>query len=193
MGIQVVKSPIHWNYFIALEQDLEKVSRFIEFSEENFGTYSIELAHLLLAASSEVDVVLKALCNLKSPNITHENINQYRETIKKEFPEFIEERCYISRYGLILTPWSNWSADKNPLWWRSHNNVKHQRDTHFREANLHNTINALAGLSLAVLYYYREIFSQDSPCTFKNVTKMLSPSTNLIQFKQEYIHQYLIL
>ena len=56
MGIQVNGNFVHWNYYIALEQDLSKVSRFIEFSEDNFETYSIELAHLLLAASSEVDV-----------------------------------------------------------------------------------------------------------------------------------------
>ena len=63
MVIKVKENFVHWNYFIALEQDLIKVSRFIEFSQENFNTYSIELAHLLLATSSEIDVVLKALCN----------------------------------------------------------------------------------------------------------------------------------
>lgn len=75
MGIQVNGNFVHWNYYIALEQDLSKVSRFIEFSEDNFETYSIELAHLLLAASSEVDVVLKSLCNMKNNQKNHKNIN----------------------------------------------------------------------------------------------------------------------
>jgi hypothetical protein len=35
----------HWNYFLALEKDLETVSRYIEFSRDNLNTYSIELAH----------------------------------------------------------------------------------------------------------------------------------------------------
>ena len=54
MGIQSGRVFLHWNYYIALEQDLAKLSRYIEFAEGNFSTYSIELAHLLLAASSEV-------------------------------------------------------------------------------------------------------------------------------------------
>ena len=48
----------HWNYFLAIEKDLEHLSRYIEFSDANLGTYSIELTHLLLSASSEVDVVM---------------------------------------------------------------------------------------------------------------------------------------
>jgi hypothetical protein len=46
---------------------LENVSRYIEFIDANLDTYSIELAHLLLASSSECDVVFKELCALLSP------------------------------------------------------------------------------------------------------------------------------
>jgi len=60
--IKTGETLLHWNYFLALESDLERVSRYIEFDKANFKTYSIELAHLLLAASSEVDVVAKTLC-----------------------------------------------------------------------------------------------------------------------------------
>ncbi|WP_339898060.1 hypothetical protein [uncultured Gilvimarinus sp.] len=192
MGIQVNGSLVHWNYFIALEQDLAKVSRFIEFSEANFNAYSIELAHLLLAASSEVDVVLKALCNLKNPAIDHQNINQYRETIKAGLPDLIVERCFINRYGLDLEPWSNWQGEQNPIWWRSYNRVKHQRDEHFSEANLKNTINAVSGLSLVVLYYYRELFSQNCPVSFKDVTRKLKPEPTLIEFNSGYVYHNLI-
>ncbi len=30
----------HWNYFLAIEKDLENLSRYIEFSDANLGTYS---------------------------------------------------------------------------------------------------------------------------------------------------------
>ncbi|MBP6506947.1 MAG: hypothetical protein KA257_05225 [Opitutaceae bacterium] len=43
------------------------MSRFIEFAEDNFPTYSLELVRLLLAAGSEIDVALKELCNLSQP------------------------------------------------------------------------------------------------------------------------------
>jgi len=56
---------LHWNYFLVLESDLEHISRYIEFTTDNFKVYSQEFAHILLAASSEVDVVLKSLCKKK--------------------------------------------------------------------------------------------------------------------------------
>jgi len=50
---------IHWAYFLALEEDLHRLSRFVEISESNFSTHSIECARLLLASCSEAEVVLK--------------------------------------------------------------------------------------------------------------------------------------
>ena len=60
--IHATTGKLHWNYFIALERDLEVVSRYVEFCPQNFDVYSIEFAHLLFAAASEVDVVAKLLC-----------------------------------------------------------------------------------------------------------------------------------
>ena len=192
MGIQVNGNNVHWNYFIALEQDLGKVSRFIEFSEQNFDTYSVELAHLLLATCSEVDVVLKALCNMVKPDTAHKNIDHYKATISEKFPELIDEECYIPRYGLELKPWSNWKGEDNPFWWRSHNKVKHQRDAHFSEANLKNALNSMAGLSLVVLYYYREMFSKENAHTFREVTTRLQPVTTLLEFNKSYTYDNVV-
>jgi hypothetical protein len=72
----------HWNYFLALEKDLEAASRYIEFSPDNFNTYSIELAHLLLSAASEVDTLAKCICSILDPKAKPENINEYRRIIK---------------------------------------------------------------------------------------------------------------
>ena len=192
MGIQVSNSLVHWNYFVALEQDLAKISRFIEFSEANFGTYSIELAHLLLAASSEVDVVMKRLCKLKNNQKSHSNINDYKETIMQYFPDFADEKVYIHRNGISLEPWSNWKGEENPLWWRSYNKVKHERDSHYDKANLKNTVNSLAGLGLIVIYYYRELFSQENAHTFASTLDRLKPQTSLIDFNESYTYDTLV-
>ena len=192
MGIQVNGNFVHWNYFLALEQDLAKLSRFVEFSEVNFRTYSIELAHLLLASSSEIDVVLRALCNMKNQRKDHQNINDYKETIAAELPELITERVHIHRYGLELKPWVNWTDDRNPDWWRSYNDVKHQRNEHFDKANLKNALNSVAALSLVTLYYYKEVFSQEHAQDFKDVTLKLRPAPFLIDFSDAYTHDHLV-
>ena len=63
---------IHWSYFLALEEDIQRLSRFVEFNSNNFATFSLEMSHILLASSSEVDVVLKMLCKAFAPNAQNE-------------------------------------------------------------------------------------------------------------------------
>ena len=87
MEIHEHQSLLHWSYFLALEADIEKLSRYIEFTTDNFGAYSIEMAHILLAASSEVDVVAKQLCNQVAPEGKDSNIEQYRNTLREAIPE----------------------------------------------------------------------------------------------------------
>ncbi len=186
--IEVTKSHIHWNYFLALESDLELVARFIEFIEENFKTYSIELAHLLLASSSEIDVIMKELCSFLAPGEKAENIDDYRNIIKTKKPEFIEEPVYISRYGLSLNPWENWKVEKNPFWWRSYNNVKHERNIYFNEANLNNVVNALGALLITNFYYYcaKSTKKEGKKANPMTITRSLQPESKLFRLKNKY-------
>ncbi|HLA26796.1 MAG TPA: hypothetical protein VJZ49_02760 [Syntrophales bacterium] len=63
----------------------------------------------------------------------------------------------IPRFGLELTPWSNW-GDVNgvPDWWTAYNKVKHHRNTDYERGNLQNCMNAAAGLFVVILYFYKE-------------------------------------
>jgi hypothetical protein len=191
--VNTSESYIHWNYFLALESDLENVSRYIEFIDANFNTYSIELAHLLLASSSECDVVLKELCSLLSPEKDRKNIDDYREVIKSNLPEFINEPIFINRYGISVIPWDNWKEDKNPYWWTSYNNVKHERNQYFYQANLHNTICSIGGLLIACYYYYKKLFEKESKKVMQStiVTEKLQQRSNFIQLSPGFYHNYL--
>jgi hypothetical protein len=184
----------HWNYFLAIEKDLENLSRYIEFSNANLGTYSIELTHILLSASSEVDVIMKQLCLLIDSTKTTNNINEYRDIIQRHLPEFINEEICIDRYGLSYRPWDNWNGTQNPNWWRSYNNVKHQRNNHFNEANLQNTINAVGALLLVVVYYYKYAFSNEARhnINFRETTRQLQPDASFMRINADYYHSYLI-
>ena len=184
----------HWNYFLAIEQDLEKLSRYIEFSGVNLNTYSIELTHILLSASSEVDVIIKQLCELIAPASPRENINQYKVIIQQNLNSFINEEISINRFGLKYKPWINWNGAQNPDWWRSYNNVKHQRNNFFSEANLQNTINAVGALLITVIYYYKFAFSYEAGnnIEFKNVTSKLNPVAKFVTINSDYYHSYLI-
>lgn len=170
---------LHWNYFLALEKDVETLSRYVEFCEANSETFSIELAHLLFAAASEVDVVSKAFCKIKAPTAPCNNINDYRRIILNTLPGLPAATVAVSRFGMTLTPWENWSDGHNPDWWQSYNKVKHERDQHFNQATLKNTLNAMAGLLVITFEYYHAAFAPPPGSGPWSTMEQLQPRTSL--------------
>jgi len=145
---------IHWNYFLALEDDLLGLSRFIEFSKKNFKTYSLELAHLLLASTSEIDVVLKMVCKPFNPNASEEK--DYRSCIPKNVSAFTKIKVLIPRFELSFQPWHSWSKNKTPAWWTAYNKVKHRRNEYYEMACLRNVLQSMAGLFVSNLFLYKD-------------------------------------
>ena len=184
----------HWNYFIALENDLSKLSRYVEFDERNFPAFSIELAHILFAASSEIDVLAKLLCEEIDPTKPHNNIDDYRKVLRIRVPEIANMQVEIPRYGLEFTPWSEWNSDKNPAWWKAYNNVKHHRNSNFDEATLENAMLSMSGLLVFVFHYYQYSLSdiKSTPLSPKKTNYELEPDSSLIRLKGDYYPSMLV-
>jgi hypothetical protein len=193
MTIKARESLLHWNYYLALDSDLMNVSRYIEFTGANFATYSIELAHILLASSSEVDVLAKAICHLLKPKRSAASITQYRQIITGSLNDFSHQVVQVPRFALTLQPWSNWADGASPDWWRAYNDVKHHRDEHFPDASLKNALNSLGALLIVNFHFYRLTSGLDmSPRGKKDTTRLLEPESQLIKFEDEYYFSHLI-
>ena len=152
MAIRTAETEHYWNYFLALEEDLGRLARYVEFAEANFGAFSTEMAVLLIAAASEVDAVMKLRCEQIGQET--KNMHEYRIALADVKPALVDMQATIPRFGLTLSPWVNWRDEVSPDWWVDHNAVKHQRSTEFARANLHNVLNAVGGLFLLLLTYY---------------------------------------
>lgn len=188
------KSKLHWNYFIALERDLEVMSRYIEFSEPNIEVYSIELARLLFAAASEVDDVAKLLCHRLDPSARRKNIDDYRNILAPAMPELPNTTVYVPRYGLNFNPWLEWSGSSNPVWWKSYNDVKHERNIYFYKANLKNALNALGALLILNFHFYDEE-QTDFPIMTdakKRTMASLLPESSLLRLDPSYYYSVLV-
>jgi len=147
---------LHWNYFLTVEEDLQRLSRYVDFAEPNFETYSIEMTRLLFAAAAEADIVAKQLCGRLRPGSRADNMDHYREILCANLPVLQRAGVRIPRYGLTLAPWSNWLENRNPDWWHAYNDVKHRRHAEYPSANLRHTLNAVGGLFVLLLFFYRE-------------------------------------
>lgn len=156
MGIHVGDVRQHWNYFLALEDDIVRMSRYLEPTTSNFHAYSLELARIVITAASEVDVVAKLLCKKINPESNARDINGYRNTIVPAYANLPNAVVTLPKFGLTLTPWEQWGKGKSPIWWKAYNDVKHRRSEHFASANLQHALNAVAGLYLLLLFLYRE-------------------------------------
>jgi len=191
MGIRIFKRNIHWDYYIALESDIKVLSRYIEFDESNFKVHSIELSRLLLSASSEVDVVMKELCKLVSPDSKAENINGYKKIIKDNLPLIIDSDVVCPLYALTLSPWSNWKKEGNPEWWKSYNKVKHERSNNYKRANLKNVLNSVAALFVINIHYNHALFvSEDDqyPYELRHSFSQLNPATELFRLNDDFLY-----
>lgn len=71
------------------------------------------------------------------------------------------DKVLLPQYGLEFQPWKSWYGEDNPAWWHAYNDVKHERSTYFRDANLENCANAISGLFAMVLYCHKAERSQD--------------------------------
>jgi hypothetical protein len=191
MGIHYQESNIHWNYFLSIERDFEKLSRYIEFTESNNNTFSIELARLLMTATQEVDVIMKDLCKLVDERSNADSIGGYKTIINDKIPEFNDERVFIPRFGMNSKPWSEWKYEnKHPIWWTANNKIKHHRTEYFERANFKNTFNAIGGLLLTTLYYYKKKVENEkgAEMDWMELTGMLLPKTNLYKLKDDYYY-----
>lgn len=147
----VTSSLAHWNYFLALEGDVINLSRYIEFCQDNYKTYSVELARVLMAATQECDVLLKQICADGS-----EKEHEYRSVIPKIYSNISSQTIDIPRFNLQFSPFLNWGNSQTPNWWTANNKVKHERHNRFELASLENTLNAVSALLLCNIYFHHK-------------------------------------
>ena len=144
----------HWQYYLSLSEDVERLSRYVSLIEDNYQTSSIECTLILLSASSEVDVVFKLLCEGVSPGCNPKNIEDYGNIILDRFPLLKTTVVVVGRCGLSFQPWGHWTKTHRPKWWQDYQKVKHQRHEHADLGNLKNALYAVAGLCVLVSYLY---------------------------------------
>jgi len=151
----------HWQYYKSILGDLEVLSRYVEISQDNYETYSIELTKLLLSIGSEVDVVAKLLCGATKSRKSPGNIKSCQKILLTQFPKLPDVEVSLPKYVISFKPWHEWLQDKTPEWWNGYNKVKHERDNHFRDGNLKNVLFATGGLCVLVSYLYYNDFISD--------------------------------
>ena len=161
----------YWSMYRNLEEKVISIQKYIEFSEDNFSTYSDELLILLTIICSEVNTIYKLIDN-KSNNII--DFKRFVMNEKNNFKDIVNEEVHLIKYNnIIFKPFEAWKTDGYVLgWWNAYNKGKHERNEllNYEKANLENVLNALAGLFLLEIYYYnRRYYDPSSKETIKYI------------------------
>ena len=202
---------VFWRYYLALEKDFMETERFVSFDLadnylqsvdgndlENSNVYSIEYIKQYQAIVSEIDVLLKEICK--------ELGNDYASCMDRGYTPVILADDFWKRIvnqkvrmrEIELQPFWGWKSIpyKSPAWWGQYNDVKHNRTEKYKEANLKNVLNALAGLYALENYYVKFVADKaneqnpedkvyDVPDDESQLFEMLDWSTNTTVFGKD--------
>lgn len=122
----------YWDYFLELEKEFIETRKYVEFSKENFKTYSIEYLKLIQAICSEIDVVGKMMALEINSNFKENNssIIKWWFEIQNEFkikktPENNNDistpkdcNCALSEFtceftdSVSLKPWDSFIVER---------------------------------------------------------------------------------
>lgn len=168
-----------WNYYLVLEADCMSTERYVSFDLGDNNLYSVNVPTVLgnsmafsveyikqyQAICSEIDVILKTICG-ELGNVTADNMKTgYTPTLLGDafWGQVVNQKVLFK--GTELQPFINWSSFPNyqaPAWWSPYNGVKHDRTNRYKEANLKNVLNALAGLYILENYLVKYIGDRDN-------------------------------
>ena len=137
----------YWRYYRMLEDKFLSTANYVEISPANFSAFSNEYALLLQSIGAELDNFFKVYCGF---NLTdRKNIADYANTILSVFPAITTTQIRVLETNITVAPFRAWNTTtpaQSLSWWQAFDDIKHNRNGNFHEANQENVLNMLAAL-----------------------------------------------
>lgn len=169
---------LFWPIYKQIEKEFKELSFFITIDRRQLKTYSIKIADLILRTVSEIENISKELCKREGIKFKDKNgklkkviyLNEYIDYLNKIFNlkdklvSFNFENVDKNTFDVKHDPFRKIKRVINGkeievwTWYKAYNQIKHDRVKNFKEANIQNLIDGLAGLFLLNVYYKNEVF-----------------------------------
>lgn len=131
-----------------IETDLKKIFEYVEPCDDNTNVYSHRIYELFFRASTEFETNCKRILEANGYNVTGNlNITDYYKI--ERATKLSEYRVFINTWypqEKLITPFIQWEIGHTLSWYQAYNNVKHDRISNFRLANIDNLVFAVSGL-----------------------------------------------
>ncbi len=154
----------YWEYYKDLERQFESFLGYVPYLSGNEKIYSFRLANLILSIGAHIDSALKEIVRYSEFSVKYPEMIKPKPSIIDYFP--ISEIYDLPRRTIIfkrlpkrecILPFREYVRQgnklKTPFWWQVYNSIKHQFSENFKEANLENTRDSLAGAFLLNIFH----------------------------------------
>lgn len=137
--------------------DLDEVFKVIAPQIENpEKVYGHGIRNIIILACTEVDSIMQSILvkNRVEPYGKFFNMNDYYKLLKGL--KLDEYTLSFYRYGEVgeITPFSKWKTEGNLPWYVAYNNVKHNREEFFSDANITNAIYSIIAFAIIMMAKY---------------------------------------
>ena len=114
----------HWEVFMTVEDDLKNISRYVDICEDNYGTYSIELASLIMRSCTEIEKLVKRITGLGR----NDGINKFLPSMLNLYPELPDFHISFFLWSIGDAPGKGTTNDSsqdstNIPWWTAYNKM----------------------------------------------------------------------
>lgn len=138
-----------------LEKQAVSIFNFIEPTNKNMKTYSLELYQLFLSICTEFESMCKGILEDNIYNKNSDQLKIYDYAKINKIMLLSEYKCDSPIIkDTTYSPYKEWKNSTNLSWYTDYNKVKHNRETEFKRANLKNVITALAALRILLFAQY---------------------------------------
>lgn len=172
---------IYWGYYLSIEKMLENTRQYVSPSYNNKDTYSDEFSKIILLSCSEIDSILKFICELKGIEKTgkYYKMEDYAKLLEQVSD--IKDIGYCPLYNssltedaLVVYPFSTIDSKKsyaNLDWWNNYQKIKHDRIENVEYGNLHNAVFALTAHYIIMRFMIDYLNSDEGRDYVKNEYK----------------------
>lgn len=166
----------YWPIYKNLESETLQLAKYIEFSDNQLGVYSMHIADLIMRIVVEIESISKELYNDNGgPEVKDENGKPRDLFFDTDCINFLNDKWNICDREIIVScanfnltdekyklfkplKKANKRGSSSAKWNRAYQAVKHDRRNNLSKGNIENLIGALGALYILNIYYKDEVF-----------------------------------
>lgn len=146
----------HWNDYMMHERHFADLCDYVALQEQNLKTCSDEIISQLLLICTSFEASMKAMYTF-SPR--HPDVNDYLDALHADslFDDKVEIRLLEGKLDSAIKPFEGACRDNSPVWWKAHNDLKHNRTEYYAEGTFGHLLDALAALYYVNMIHVKKI------------------------------------